>query len=38
MQGVVRNMEGTISNGKQNTTLQCSSLEFSCHPSVSHEQ
>lgn len=33
VQGVVRNMEGATSNGKQNTTLQRSSLEFSCHQS-----
>lgn len=31
-------MERTISNEKQKTAQQCSSLEFSCHPSVSHKQ
>lgn len=31
-------MERTISNGKQKTAQQCSSLEFSCHPSVAHKQ
>lgn len=31
-------MEGAISNGKQSTAQQYSSLEFSCHPSVSHKQ
>lgn len=38
LQGVVGDMEGAISNGKQSTAQQCSSLEFSCHPSVSRKQ